>query len=124
MVRGNDVAARIELVHEERGKVTDLATGHGGMETALRAIAQVMGIEGKLVNLTVTGKWDEISGAWKVSACVTVDCGLLSVPGSSVAPDVLTACCGAYMDALTTAAQTSVATKLPLRASGIRPKLA
>ena len=71
-VRGADVAARVELIHNERGKITELAVGEGGVETALQAIAEATGLGGKLLSLDLRGVWDQSGGTWKVSACVVI----------------------------------------------------
>jgi len=99
MDRGTDVAVRIELLHEVRGKVADLASGQGGVETAFRAIDQILGTNGRLESLNVTGRLGD-NGEWRASACVSVRFGSVEMPGWCTASDALTASCGAYLDAL------------------------
>lgn len=107
MVRGNDVAVRIELLHEIRGKLTDLASGEGGVETAFRAINQILGTNGRLERLNVSGGRRN-NGEWHVSACVSVRFGTVEMTGWYSGPDALTASCGAYLDALGRAAEMNI----------------
>jgi hypothetical protein len=107
MLRVNDVAVRIELLHKVRGKLTDLASGPGGVETAFRAIDQILGTNETLEKLNVAGSLRD-NGEWHVSACVSVRFGSFEIPGWCTAPDALTASCGAYLDALGRAAECGI----------------
>jgi 2-isopropylmalate synthase len=100
LAAGEKIVARVELLHRNRGRLTDLATGPGGIEAAFRAIRQLVDIPATLESVTVTGRTDRSESAWQVSACVTVTRGRVSVSGTSVGPDLLSACCRAYLNAL------------------------
>lgn len=107
---GDDVVARVELIHDKRGRVTDLAIGPGGVEAAMRAIGQVIGLAAFLEQIEVTGRSDVTDIPWQVCACVTVRVGSVSVPGTYVGTDALHACCSAYLNAMLTAGRLQQAT--------------
>ncbi len=97
-----EVVARVELVHAERGRVTEIAGGEGGVEAGFAAIARILGISARLERLSVSAA---PSGAWegsdcRTSACVMVRCRGYSGSGSAVSPDMLSACLCAYLQAL------------------------
>jgi 2-isopropylmalate synthase len=97
-----EVVARVELVHAERGRVTEIAGGEGGVEAGFAAIGRILGIAARLERLSVNAVPSDASegSCCRTSACVTVRRGGYSASGSAVSPDMLSACLCAYLQAL------------------------
>lgn len=97
-----EVVARVELVHAERGRVTEIVGGEGGVEAGFAAIGRILGIAARLERMSVSAVPSDASdeGGCRTSACVTVRCGGFSGSGSAVSRDMLSACLYAYLQAL------------------------
>lgn len=48
----NDVIARVELLHVDRGRVCNIASGRCGLEAAIEAVRQIVGTRGTLKSLS------------------------------------------------------------------------
>lgn len=105
-----EVIARVELIHAERGRLTEIASGEGGVEAGFTAIGRIVGVGAVLERLSVTTvpASGPSAGGSQTSACVAVRYRGFFASGSAVSSDMLSACLCAYLQALL-AAQTLAA---------------
>lgn len=110
-----EVVARVELIHAERGRVTEIAAGEGGVEAGFAAIARIVGVTAALERLSVSAVPTHVADGigCEASACVTVRRGGFSASGGAVASDMLSACFSAFMQALLRAQKMTVLIENP-----------
>ena len=96
---GNQVIATATVVLEKEGEsMRDSAIGDGPVDSALKAIDRITGIEGKLVEYTVhsvTGGRDAVGEVF-----MKVDFGKASFIGKAASLDIVDASARAYVDAV------------------------
>lgn len=97
--------ARVELIHDERGAVFEIATGAGCLDAACNALAQLYGVTAPIRSLEVQyGISSEPPvGLPVVNATVDVAVGERIFRGSTTSGDLLVSAVGAYLDALSQA---------------------
>ena len=96
---GNQVIATATVALEREGEVTkDSAIGDGPVDSALKAIDRITGVEGKLIEYSVhsvTGGRDAVGEVF-----MKVDFGKASFIGKAASLDIVDASARAYLDAV------------------------
>jgi 2-isopropylmalate synthase len=98
-IAGNQVIATTTIVLEKEGKLfQDSATGDGPVDSVLKAVDRITGLEGKLLEYTVqsvTGGADAVGEVF-----MKVDFGKISFIGKAASLDIVDASARAYVDAV------------------------
>jgi 2-isopropylmalate synthase len=97
--------ARVELEHEDRGRITDLASAPGPMDAAFAAVAQMMRVPARVATLEMhyaaadpaEGPQHGLGAAVLVEMTIDVEGEVFA--GKAGARDILPACVAAFVDA-------------------------
>ena len=98
--------ARVELVHGERGRVTDIASAPGALDAAFAAVSQIMSLPAKVDHVEmqyIAAESDPLSADGQganVLVEITVDIEGEIFAGRSRGRDILPCCVAAYVDAV------------------------
>ena len=92
--------ARVELDHDERGRLTDIAVGRGAMASVFNALAQLFGVAAKVETLKLDYRADPAGDVATVSVELMLRIEGRLYPGRAAADDILLACASAFVDAL------------------------
>jgi 2-isopropylmalate synthase len=101
--------ARVELNHENRGRITDLASAPGALDAIFAAVSQIMGVSARVEELEmqyVAADPDEATGdgqAAKVLVEISLRIDGENFAGRARARDILPCCVAAYIDAASNA---------------------
>lgn len=102
-----DSFARIELLHSERGRVTDVGVGGGPLDAAFDAVQSIVGVAATVAELDITHNAEEDDGA--VLADIALDIDGHRFTGRARGRDVVPTVVEAYVVALNRALPTGAA---------------
>lgn len=114
--------ARIELEHDERGRVTEIASAPGGLDAAFSAAGQIMGIEARVSTLGVRYVASDSAGSTKNASLMNVIANIsIEVDGETFIGharecDLLPCCIAAFIDAASNAQSVR-----RIRTTGVQP---
>lgn len=99
--------ARVELLHAERGRLTDIAWKEGPMECVFLAIRRLVGLDAKIksLHLAYVPADEDSGGACMVTATVATVVDGSDFVGCHTCDDIIRSCAEAYLDALAQAEQ-------------------
>lgn len=103
LAAGGNPFARVELLHRERGRITDLGRGDGPVDSTFRAIRQIIGIEATVRSLKVDYRARAQDDRASVATSLTLRVAGEDYAGQGVSHDLLTSCISAYLDAAASA---------------------
>jgi hypothetical protein len=90
--------ARVELRHASRGRVTDIASCEGHLDSLFMAIGRIVGVDATVRSLNV-----QYGAKDQASATIEAEVAGKVYRGTGVSGDVLRSCALAYLDALSLA---------------------
>jgi len=91
--------ARLELIHPERGRVTDIGKAPGAFDAAFNAAANILRIHPKLLSYTVTSEPPSPNGALPIRVEVEIELGGQRFIGSSAGFDLVRCSLQAWLKA-------------------------
>ena len=101
--------ARVELVHGERGRVTDIASAPGALDAAFLAVSHIIGIPARVHQLEMQyvaldpGESTADGQGANVLVEISIEVGDEIFAGRARARDILPCCVAAYIDAASNA---------------------
>ena len=81
--------ARLELIHPERGRVTDIGKAPGAFDAAFNAAANILQIRPKLLSYSVTSEAPSPNGALPIRVEVEIELDGRKFRGSSAGFDLV-----------------------------------
>jgi 2-isopropylmalate synthase len=91
--------ARVELVHPERGRVTDVASAPGAFDAAFKAASHVLGISPKLLNYNVASLGLDDRGSLNVRVDIELSENGKCYAASSCGADLVRCSLTAWLEA-------------------------
>lgn len=93
-------AARIELEHPARGRVSDIGSAPGAFDAAFVAASQIIGIHPHLLSYNVRSGPAPEEGALPITVEVEIELGGKTFAGSSSGVDLVRCSLEAWLDAI------------------------
>jgi protein-L-isoaspartate O-methyltransferase len=91
---------RLELIHQERGRVFEIGTGTGCLDAAFNAVAQLIGVTAPVKALEVDFECAEADALPQVTVEIEIEVNHGTWRGRARTGDLMLSAVGAYLDAV------------------------
>lgn len=103
--RKSNPVARVELYHRLRGRLFGVGSAPAGFDAALRAVEELLGVRGTVDGMSLDFRAGALSAPSVVQVRMAVRVGDQLWSGEASTPDLLMSSVGAFLNALTKAAE-------------------
>jgi molybdenum cofactor biosynthesis enzyme len=91
---------RLELIHQERGRVFEIGTGAGCLDAAFNAVAELIGVTAPVKTLEVDFECAEADALPQVTVEIEIEVNQNTWRGYARTADLMLSAVGAYLDAI------------------------